>query len=121
MTPAEKTCGHTASMTCRRDAGRATDATTLRDAYQRMKAAAESRGETMLTRRMVIHLADDFGMRPMSLVWRLEKLGCLRRGSWAWFRINGGITYEHVVEVRADRMADEAMREAITPPSHDCA
>lgn len=59
---------------------------------------AHTEGATKFTRRMAIHLARMADMRPMSLVWRLEKMGLLRRGSWSWFRDNGGITSEHIRE-----------------------
>lgn len=64
--------------------------------------AAHKEGQTKFTRRMAIAIADMAQMRPMSLVWRLEKLGLLKRGSWEWFKANGGITHDHIVEVRAD-------------------
>ena len=60
-------------------------------------------GQNKFTRRMAITIADMADMRPMSLVWRLEKMGLLKRGSWEWFKANGGITREQVMEVRADR------------------
>lgn len=34
-----------------------------------------AQGETMFSRRRVIAVADLAGMRPMSMVWRMEKLG----------------------------------------------
>ena len=74
------------------------DDTALRAAF---KAHAE--GQTHFTRRMAIAIADMADMKPMSLVWRLEKMGLLRRGSWEWFRANGGITADHIQQVRADR------------------
>ena len=61
---------------------------------------AHTEGATKLTRRIVIHLADMAGMRPMSMVWRLEKMGLAKRGSWSWFKENGGITQRHVDQVR---------------------
>ena len=67
----------------------------------RIACAAHRAGQTMFTRRMVINIADMAEMRPMSLVWRLEKLGELKRGSWEWFRDNGGITPDHIRETRA--------------------
>jgi hypothetical protein len=63
---------------------------------------AHKEGSDKFTRRMAIHIADMAGMKPMSLVWRLEKLGLLKRGSWEWFKMNGGITRDHIAEVRAD-------------------
>jgi hypothetical protein len=64
--------------------------------------AAHKQGAAKFTRRMAIAIAEMADMRPMSLVWRLEKMGLLKRGSWEWFRNNGGITREHIEEVRAD-------------------
>jgi hypothetical protein len=66
---------------------------------------AHAEGQSHFTRRMAITLADMADMRPLSLVWRLEKLGLLKRGSWDWFKMNGGITRDHIMEVRADRYA----------------
>ena len=74
------------------------DDATLREAF---KAHAE--GQPKFTRRMAIAIADMADMRPMSLVWRLEKMGLLKRGSWEWFKENGGITAENIKEARADR------------------
>jgi hypothetical protein len=73
------------------------DDITLEAAFHAHKA-----GQTMFTRRMAIVIADMAEMKPMSLVWRLEKLGLLKRGSWEWFRNNGGITKAQIEEVRAD-------------------
>ena len=64
-----------------------------------------AKGETCFSRRRVIAIADLAGMKPMPMVWRLEKLGLLKRGSYEWFKRNGGITYDQVVECRADRAA----------------
>lgn len=73
-----------------------------------LRAAVDSHkdGSGKFTRRMAINIADFFGLRPMSLVWQLEKHGIIKRGSWDWFKSNGGITRDHVSEVRADREAD---------------
>lgn len=81
------------------------DDDTLRAAF-----AAHKEGQPKFTRRMAILIADMAGMRPMSLVWRLEKMGLLKRGSWEWFRNNGGITQAQVDEVRADALADAATK-----------
>lgn len=62
-----------------------------------------AKGEKVFSRRRVIAIADLAGMRPMSMVWRMEKLGLLKRGSYEWFKANGGITAEHVWEARVDR------------------
>jgi len=66
---------------------------------------AHKQGQAKFTRRMAIVLADMADMRPMSLVWRCEKLGLLKRGSWEWFRNNGGITKAQVDQVRAETRA----------------
>lgn len=76
------------------------DDDTLRAAFK-----AHADGQEKFTRRMAITLADMADMRPMSLVWRLEKMGLLKQGSWEWFKENGGITKDHVAEARADRSA----------------
>lgn len=55
-----------------------------------------------LTRRMVITLADMFGDGPMAMVARLERLGLARKGSFDWFRANGGIDRHHVEAARHD-------------------
>lgn len=75
------------------------------DETLRVAFGAHKEGQTKFTRRMAITIADMAGMRPMSLVWRLEKMGLLKRGSWEWFKHNGGITPHNVKEVRADRAA----------------
>jgi hypothetical protein len=73
------------------------DDATLATAFQ-----AHKEGQTRFTRRMAIIIADMADMRPMSLVWRLEKMGLLKCGSWEWFKLNGGITQAHIDEVRGD-------------------
>lgn len=82
------------------------DDDTLRTAF-----AAHSDGQTKFTRRMAIAIADMAEMRPMSLVWRLEKLGLIKSGSWDWFRDNGGITTAHMDEVRAGCAALQAAQQ----------
>lgn len=73
----------------------------LRAAY-----AAHRAGAPKFTRRMAITIADLFGVNPMSMVWRLEKMGLLKRGSYEWFKMNGGITADNIREVRAGAEAD---------------
>jgi len=72
---------------------------------------AHTTGQEMFTRRMAIHLAMMADMRPMSMVWRCEKLHLIRPGSWEWFKANGGITDDHVAEAKADMIS--AAREPI--------
>ena len=59
---------------------------------------AHTDGQPKFTRRMAIHIAKLAGVPPMSVVWRLEKMGLLKPGSWGWFKFNGGITKEHIAE-----------------------
>lgn len=82
------------------------DYTFMDDATLTAAFKAHKEGETKFTRRMAILIADMAQMRPMSLVWRLEKMGLVKRGSWEWFKNNGGITQAQVREVLADRDAD---------------
>ena len=77
----------------------------LRNAAKAHIEEARANGEKVFSRRRVIELADFFGMKPMPMVWRLEKLGLLKRGSYQWFKANGGITYDDVCSVRADRLS----------------
>ncbi len=64
---------------------------------------AKLAGEKVFSRRRVIAIADFVGVKPMQLVRRIEKLGLLRRGAYAWFKANGGITADHVSTARTDR------------------
>ena len=74
-----------------------------------LRAAFDQRapgpGQSKFTRRMAILMADATGMKPMFLVWRLETMGLIRPGGWAWLRRNGAITRHHVEKVRADAAA----------------
>lgn len=81
------------------------DEDALRAAVAAHKADAKATGERMFSRRRVIAIADLFGMKPMPMVWQMEKRGLMKRGSYAWFKDNGGITYDHICEARADLVA----------------
>ncbi len=61
---------------------------------------AHKQGQTKFTRRMAINLAHMDGSTPKQLVLRCERLGLLKHGSWDWFEANGGITQNHIREVR---------------------
>ena len=61
---------------------------------------AHIQGQTKFTRRMAINLAHMDGTTPKQLVLRCERLGLLKHGSWDWFAANGGITQNHIREVR---------------------
>ncbi|MCK1536824.1 MULTISPECIES: hypothetical protein [unclassified Bradyrhizobium] len=65
---------------------------------------AHKAGQTKFTRRMAIALADMDGTTPKQLVLRLERLGLLKQGSWDWFAANGGITWDHIREVRETQL-----------------
>ncbi len=77
----------------------------LRAAVQAHREDIKAKGETMFSRRRVIAIADMAGEKPMRIVWRMEKLGLLKRGAYEWFKWNGGITRDHIDEARADRAA----------------
>lgn len=92
--------------------------------------AAHKTGEPMFTRRMAITLADMVDETPRSLVLRLERLGCLKRGAWDWFVRNGGITPEQIDQVRhenrltaegraADRRSSIVRRPAGAPAARE--
>lgn len=71
---------------------------------------AHTSGQGKFTRRHAITIADMFGINPMQAVWACESAGLCKRGSYEWFRKNGGITKHHVAEVRADREAEARSR-----------
>ncbi len=79
---------------------------------------AHKEGQTMFTRRMAINIADFFGVPPLSLVWKLEKMGLLKRGSWDWFKHHGGITKAQIEEVRRDRATATPQESANPSPPH---
>ena len=83
------------------------DEDALRSAVEAHKADAKAKGEKCFSRRRVILIADLFGMKPMPMVWQMEKRRLLKRGAYQWFKDNGGITSEHVIEVRVDREASQ--------------
>lgn len=56
-------------------------------------------GSSHLTRRHIILLAHFFGVSRQAMVMRLEKLGLTKKGTWDWFKDNGGITDEQVRQV----------------------
>lgn len=52
-----------------------------------------------ITRRLIIVLAQQYGISREACTRRLEELGLAPKGSWDWFINNGGITEQHVQEV----------------------
>lgn len=57
-------------------------------------------GQEKFTRRMAITMGDILGFGPMTMVLRLENMGLLKRGSFDWFKTNGGITRSQVEQAR---------------------
>jgi Zn-dependent peptidase ImmA (M78 family) len=54
------------------------------------------------TRRLIILLSQQYNVSRQACGLRLEELGLAKKGTWAWFENNGGITDEHVREVWGD-------------------
>jgi Zn-dependent peptidase ImmA (M78 family) len=79
------------------------------ESFEQLKA-----GLRQLTRRHVILLAHQYNVSREACVRRLEELGLVKKGSWAWFENNGGITKAHVEAVlgasaaKPDHAKDEA-------------
>jgi Zn-dependent peptidase ImmA (M78 family) len=77
-------------------------------------------GADRLTRRHVILLAHQNNISREACVRRLEELGLVKKGTWAWFEANGRIKDEQAREVlgaAADR-PDAAKDDANRPVSH---
>ncbi|WP_423193152.1 ImmA/IrrE family metallo-endopeptidase [Cupriavidus sp. H18C2] len=56
-------------------------------------------GSSHLTRRHIILLAHYFGVSRQAMVLRLEELELTKKGTWEWFKDNGGITDAQVRQV----------------------
>ncbi|WP_417625292.1 ImmA/IrrE family metallo-endopeptidase [Paremcibacter congregatus] len=56
-------------------------------------------GATQFTRRHVIILAHTFGVSRQLIIHRLEELKAVKKGTWDWFHMNGGISDEQAKEV----------------------
>jgi len=65
----------------------------------RQRFAEITAGQSHLTRRHVILLADAFGVSREAMVRRLEELKLAREGTWDWFQANGGISDDQVRQV----------------------
>ena len=74
-------------------------------------------GASELTRRHIIVLANYFGVSREALVRRLEELGLVKRDSWEYFQLNGGITMEQVRQVLGHISRDEQKDDADRPVS----
>lgn len=77
--------------------------------FQQLKEITEK-----TTRRLIILLANQYGISRHACCLRLEELGLAKKGTWGWFEDNGGITEAHVREVlgemtdRLDPAKDDA-------------
>jgi Zn-dependent peptidase ImmA (M78 family)/DNA-binding XRE family transcriptional regulator len=69
-------------------------------------------GSSHLTRRHIILLANLFGVSRQAMVMRLEELGLTKKGTWDWFKDNGGITDEQARQVLGSEADDAPMIEA---------
>jgi Zn-dependent peptidase ImmA (M78 family) len=72
------------------------------------------------TRRLIILLAQQYHVSRHACGLRLEELGLAKKGTWAWFEKNGGITEEHVREIlgEATDRSDSAKSDADRFISH---
>jgi len=92
-----------------------TPAESFSESFRQLK---EITGKT--TRRLIILLAQQYNISRQACVLRLEELGLAKRGTWAWFEKNGGITNEDVRQVlgeMTDRL-DSAKSDADRLISH---
>jgi Zn-dependent peptidase ImmA (M78 family) len=72
------------------------------------------------TRRLIILLAQQYNISRQACVLRLEELGLAKKGTWAWFENNGGITDEHARQVLGELTGrdDPAKSDADRPICH---
>lgn len=68
-------------------------------------------GGTHLTRRHIILLANFFGVSRQAMVLRLEELALTKKGTWDWFKDNGGITDEQALQVLGSAVSDSFLPE----------
>ncbi|MBZ9881968.1 XRE family transcriptional regulator [Mesorhizobium sp. CA10] len=92
-----------------------TPAESFSESFRQLK---EITGKT--TRRLIILLAQQYNISRQACGLRLEELGLVKRGTWAWFENNGGITDDHVREVLGEMTdrRDPAKSDADRPISH---
>lgn len=81
------------------------DGQSLRDLYEPMRQKMIEEGETKLTRRHIITLANMINAWPMAVAWKLEKLGLAKRGTYAWLKNNGGITKAQIAGLHDELLA----------------
>jgi Zn-dependent peptidase ImmA (M78 family)/transcriptional regulator with XRE-family HTH domain len=85
----------------------------------RQRFAEITAGQSHLTRRHIILLANALGVSREALVRRLEELKLAREGTWDWFVTNGGITDDQVRQVLGDlpdRKVNAARAQGLVPP-----
>ncbi len=85
----------------------------------RQRFAEITAGQSHLTRRHVILIADAFGVSREAMVRRLEELKLAREGTWEWFKANGGVTDDQARQVLGelpDRNIDAARAKGALPP-----
>jgi len=77
-------------------------------------------GMSKLTRSHVILLAHQYNVSREAAVRRLEELGLVKQGVWAWFEANGNITNAQAREVLGEAAIrhDPAKDDANLPLSH---
>lgn len=73
-----------------------------------------------ITRRLIIILSQQYNISRQACGLRLEELGLAKKGTWDWFRKNGGITERHVREVLGEMAvrSDPTKTDADRPISH---
>lgn len=83
--------------------------------FRQLTAGAEK-----LTRRHVILLAHQYHISREACIRRLEELGLVRKGTWAWFKSHGGISGKDAQAVLGDaaQRIDAAKEDADRPVSH---
>ena len=85
----------------------------------RQRFAEMTAGQSHLTRRHVILLANALGLSREGLVRRLEELRLVKPGTWDWFAREGGITDEQAQEVLGNvpsRDVIAAQSRGLVPP-----
>lgn len=84
-----------------------------------MKFQEITAGASQFTRRHIIILAKFFRVSREALVWRLEELKAVKRGTWDWFQRNGGITDSQALEVLGDlAIARKSSKESERPTTY---
>ena len=72
----------------------------------RQRFAEITAGQSHLTRRHIILLAQAFGVSREAMGRRLEELSLAKEGTWDWFVANGGITNEQADQVLGELLGN---------------